>query len=165
MYITITDISYFLIHAGLELNVRNVLNVLRKAGFADADWAELGLQLIDQFDLSTIKVDHGQAGLCMIETISQWLKMDCEASWEKLTDAIPEVGGYGEAIAANVREKAGIPPTCMFYVRRSVSILCKVPIHWEKFDCSHFFFDCRHSSDSRETKSFFSVNFYSGQTE
>ena len=94
--------------------MRNVLNVLRKARFADADWAELGLQLIDHFDLSTIKVDHGQAGLCMIETISQWLKMNREASWEKLTDAIPKVGGYGEATAAIVQEKAGIPPTCMF---------------------------------------------------
>ena len=104
-------ISYFLIHAGsLKLDVKNVLNVLREAGFADADWAELGLQLIDHFDLSTIKADHGQANLCMIETISQWLKSDLEASWEKLTDAIPKVRGYGEATAANVRHP------CMFYI-------------------------------------------------
>ena len=104
-------ISYFLIHAGsLKLDVKDVLNVLREAGFADADWAELGLQLIDHFDLSTIKADHGQANLCMIETISQWLKSDLEASWEKLADAIPKVRGYGEATAANVRHP------CMFYI-------------------------------------------------
>ena len=102
--------NYHLIHAGsLELDLLNVLNVLREAGFADAGWAELGLQLIDHFDLSTTKADHGQANLCMIETISHWLKSDLEASWEKLADAIPKVRGYGEAIATIVRR------TCMFY--------------------------------------------------
>ena len=85
----------YLIHAGLELDVKNVWNVLREARFADADWAELCLQLIDHFDLSTTKADHGQANLCMIETISQWLKSDLEASWEKLADAMPKVRGYG----------------------------------------------------------------------
>ena len=124
-------ISYLLIHAGLELNVRNVLNVLHEARFADANWAELGLQLmIDYFDLSTIKADHSQANLCMIDTISQWLKSDPKASWEKLVEAL-QVGGYGEATAAIVREKAGILPTGMSHVWRSVSIFCEVPIHRE----------------------------------
>ena len=103
-----------LIHAGLELDVKNVRNVLHEARFVDADWAELGLQLIDRFDLSTIRADHGKANHCMMETISQWLKSDPKASWEKLVDAVTKVGGYGEATAAIVREKAGIPPTCMF---------------------------------------------------
>ena len=94
--------------------MKNVLNVLREARFADADWTELGLQLIDRFDLSTIKADHGKANLCMIDTISQWLAKDSKPSWEKLADAVTKVGGYGEATAAIVREKAGIPPTCMF---------------------------------------------------
>ena len=94
--------------------MKNVRNVLHEARFADADWAELGLQLIDRFDLSTIRADHGKANHCMMETISQWLKSDPKASWEKLTDAVTKVGGYGEATAAIVREKAGIPPTCMF---------------------------------------------------
>ena len=103
-----------LIHTGLELNEKNVLNVLREAGFADSDWAELGLQLIDRFASSTIKADHGQAGLCMIETISQWLAKDTKTSWEKLADAVTKVGGYGEATANIVRQKTGILPTCMF---------------------------------------------------
>ena len=94
--------------------MKSVLNVLREAGFADADWVELGLQLIGRFDLSTIRADHGKANHCMMETISQWLKSDPKASWEKLADAVTKVGGYGEATAAIVREKAGIPPTCMF---------------------------------------------------
>ena len=100
----------------MELNEKNILNVLREAGFADSDWAELGLQLIDRFASSTIKADHGQAGCCMIETISQWLAKDTKASWEKLAEAIRKVGGYGEATAASVQEKAGIFPTCMFSV-------------------------------------------------
>ena len=98
--------------------MKNVLNVLRGAGFADADWAELGLQLIQHFELATIRADHSQANHCMIETISQWIKSDPKASWEKLAEAVPKVGGYGEATAASVREKAGMVQTgtCMFYV-------------------------------------------------
>ena len=103
----------YLIHAGLELDVKNVLNVLREARFADGDWAQLGLQLIDHFDSTTIKADHGKANLCMIDTISQWLVKDTQASWEKLTDAMPKMRGYGEATAAIVREKAGIVHTGM----------------------------------------------------
>ena len=101
---------------GLELDVKNVLNVLREAGFADAGWAELGLQLIQHFELETIKADHSQANLCMIQTLSQWLRTDTEASWEKLAAAVSKVGGYGEATAASVWEIAGIAQTCMFYV-------------------------------------------------
>ena len=103
----------YLIHAGLELDVKNVLNVLREARFADTDWAELGLQLIDRFDLAALKADHGKANHCMMETISQWLKSDPKASWEKLADAVTKVGRYGEATAAIVWEKAGIVHTGM----------------------------------------------------
>ena len=101
---------------GLELDVKNVLNVLREAEFADADWAELGLQLIDHFASSTIKADHGQANLCLIDTISKWLKSDPKASWEKLAKSLPKVRGYGEATTAMVQEKAGIVHTGMFHV-------------------------------------------------
>ena len=96
--------------------MKNVLNVLREAKFADAGWAELGLQLINHFELATIKADNSQANLCMISTITQWLNSDTKASWEKLAEAISKVGGYGEATAAIVQEKAGILRTCMFYV-------------------------------------------------
>ena len=105
--------------------MKNVLTVLREARFADADWAELGLQLIDRFESTTIKADHSQANLCMIETISQWLKSDPEASWEKLAEVLPKVQRYGEATAATVRKNTGILCKRMFCVRRSVSIFVK----------------------------------------
>ena len=122
----------------MELELRNVRNVLHEARFSDADWAELGLQLIDRFDLSTIKADHGQANLCMIETISQWLKMDHEASWEKLAEAVVKVGGYGEATAVIVRKKAEILHTCMFYACLMIIYFVKCQSIGRKFDCSQF---------------------------
>ena len=100
----------------LKLDKKNIVNVLHKAGFADGDWAQLGLQLIDHFDSTTVRADHGQASLCMIDTILQWLAKDTEASWEKLAEAIAKVGGYGEATANRVREKAGIVHTGTFHV-------------------------------------------------
>ena len=118
-------IIYLHIDAVLELDVKNVLTVLREARFADADWAELGLQLIDRFESTTIKADHSQANLCMIETISQWLKSDPEASWKKLAEVLPKVQRYGEATAATVRKNTGILCKRMFCVRRSVSIFVK----------------------------------------
>ena len=44
----------------------------------------------------------------MIDTIAQWLQSDVEASWEKLAEAVTKVGGYGEATAKAVLQKAGI---------------------------------------------------------
>ena len=95
--------------------MKNVLNVLHEATFADGDWAQLGLQLIDRFDSTTIRADHGQASQCMIDTISQWLRTDLNASWGKLAEALPKVVGYGEATADIVRQKAGTVHKCMFY--------------------------------------------------
>ena len=91
-----------------ELNVRNVLNVLHEAGFSDGHWFQLGQQLIETTNLMTIKANHHEASNCMIDTISQWLQCDLKASWEKLTEAITKVVGYGEATAKAVRQKAGI---------------------------------------------------------
>ena len=44
----------------------------------------------------------------MIHTILQWLQSDLKASWEKLAEAVTRVGGYGEATAKAVQQKAGI---------------------------------------------------------
>ena len=44
----------------------------------------------------------------MIDTIAQWLQSDLKATWEKLAEAVTKVGGYGEATANAVRQKAGI---------------------------------------------------------
>ena len=91
-----------------ELNVRNGLNVLHEAGFSDGDWYQLGQQLIEMASLKTIKANHHEASNCMIDTISQWLQTDLKASWEKLAEAVTKVGGYGEATAKAVQQKAGI---------------------------------------------------------
>ena len=91
-----------------ELVVRNALNVLHEAGFSDGHWFQLGQQLIETTNLMTIKTNYHEASSCMIDTISQWLQTDEKASWEKLSEAVTMVGGYGKATAKAVRQKAGI---------------------------------------------------------
>ena len=86
--------------------MKNIVNVLREAKFSDADWKELGLQLIDCFDSKAISVDHSRASDRMIETISQWVAKDTAKSWEKLAEAVSKVGGYGEATADIVLQNA-----------------------------------------------------------
>ena len=104
-------------HAGLELNVRNIVNVLHEAGFSDGHWEQLGQQLIEYGTLATIRANrHGDSHHCMSDTIFQWLKNDLEASWEKLAKAVAMVKEYGETTADRVRGKAGIVHTGMFYV-------------------------------------------------
>ena len=93
----------------MKLNDKNILNVLHEAGFGDAHWGLLGQQLIELSVLSNIRADcRGNPNLCMIDTISQWLRTDLEASWEKLAGAVANVEQYGEVTAKRVREKAGI---------------------------------------------------------
>ena len=91
-----------------DLSVRSVLNVLHEAGFSDGDWFQLGQQLIETTNLKTIEANYHKVSDCMIETISQWLQSDLKASWEKLAEAVTKVGGYGEATAKAVLQKAGI---------------------------------------------------------
>ena len=108
-----------------ELNVKNIVNVLHEAKFSAGHWTQLGLQLIDHFDSTTIRADHDRVSDCMSHTISQWLKSDTKASWEKLAEAVSKVGGYGEVTAASVREKAGIAHTGMSIIL----LLCDVLLH------------------------------------
>ena len=100
----------------MKLDEKNVLNVLHDAGFADADWELLGQQLIEHTALLNIKADCDKSTLRMTGTISQWLRTDLKASWEKLAEAVTKTERYGEATAAIVRLKAGIVHTCMFFV-------------------------------------------------
>ena len=96
----------------MELNNKNVLNVLHQAGFADADWELLGDQLISNSALKNIRANrHGDSSHSMIDTIAQWLRTDTEASWEKLAEAVAKLQQYGEATANKVREMAGIGKT------------------------------------------------------
>ena len=99
----------------MKLDERNVLNLLHEAKFADGDWELFGQQLIDRASLITIRAKcHGDPSLCMIDTISQWLRTDSKPSWEKLVGAVAKVEQYGEATADIVREKAAIVHTGMF---------------------------------------------------
>ena len=95
--------------AKMKLNEKYILNVLHEAEFADAHWELLGNKLIKHSALLTIRANrHYQANLCIMDTISQWLRSDTEASWEKLAAAVAKVEEYGEATANIVRQKAGI---------------------------------------------------------
>ena len=134
-----------------ELNVKNVVNVLHEANFADGDWEQLGQQLIDRASLTTIRVNrHGNSNLCMIDTIDQWLKTDTEPSWEKLAKAVAKVGGYGEATADIVWKKAGIVHTGMFCLTSGFYFV-KCNFIRRNLNCS-----CRNNSESTR-RSFFST--------
>ena len=110
------DLSPSVIFLAKELNVKNIVNVLREANFADGVWAQLGLQLIDHFDSTTISADNDTARDCLTCTILQWLRTDTKASWEKLAEAVTKVKGFGEATAASVLQKAGIVHTRMLTI-------------------------------------------------
>ena len=89
----------------MELNDKNILNVLHKAGFADAHWELLGMQLIERSPVLNIRENrHGDSNHCMMDTISQWLRTDPKASWEKLAEAVAKLEQYGEATANIVRK-------------------------------------------------------------
>ena len=110
----------------MELNDKNILNVLHEAGFADAHWMLLGQQLIKRSALLNIDANRrGNPNLCLIDTISQWLRTDTKASWEKLAEAVAKVEQYEEATANTIRQKAGIGKTdfwsemCIFYKLQS----------------------------------------------
>ena len=94
----------------MRLDAKNIVNVLHEAGFADAHWMLLGQQLIEHTAaLQNIDANRrGDPHLCTIDTISQWLRTDLEASWEKLAGAVAKVQQYGETTADVVRRKAGI---------------------------------------------------------
>ena len=109
----------FCFHTAIQLDERNVLNVLREAKFSAGHWEQLGLQLTaDHAYLTTIRASRrGDPSLCMSDTISQWLRTDTKPSWEKLADAVTWTGEYGEATAASVLQKAGVVHhTCMLTV-------------------------------------------------
>ena len=102
--------SFFGFHtAKMELNDKNIVNVLHEADFADAHWELLGKQLIKRSALLNIRANrHGDSSLCIMDTIAQWLRTDAAKSWEKLAEAIAKVEEYGEATADIVRQDAGI---------------------------------------------------------
>ena len=72
-----------------DLTEKNILNATK-----DVKWYELGIQL----DFKTSRLDviaddhHHNAERSKIKLISEWLKNDPEASWNKLAAALRQVG-------------------------------------------------------------------------
>ena len=55
----------------IELDVKNIVNVVHEANFSDGHWEQLGQQLIDHPNLTTIGANHQHnSTLCMSDTIS-----------------------------------------------------------------------------------------------
>ena len=77
-----------------ELN--EVLELLKKCGFSETRWFDLGLALgLSKTTLETIKADHPQnTHQCLIECLSKWLKraddVDSKggATWDSLSTAL-----------------------------------------------------------------------------
>ena len=105
--------------------MKNIVNVLHDAEFADGDWELLGLQLIKHTDLTTIEANRrGKPSLCMMDMVSQWLKNELEPSWNKLAEAVEKVEGYGKATAQVVRQKAGIGKTDIVLMQSRKHVMC-----------------------------------------
>ena len=99
-----------------ELNEKNVLNVLHKAKFSDADWYKLGSKLVkNDADLRAIRAHYCDAGDCMIDMVAQWLRNDVKASWTILAEALDNVTGC-ETAAAEARQNAGTGMYTLCYV-------------------------------------------------
>ena len=95
-----------------ELNEKNVLNVLRKAKVSAEDWYTLGTYLVkDNVDLRAIRSSFINAGRCMIDMLGHWLRIDLNASWGSLANALDNVTGFGAAAAAMARQNTGIGKT------------------------------------------------------
>ena len=81
-----------------ELNLKNILNATK-----GVKWYELGVQL--DFEASCLDIINedlpNNAGRAKIRLISEWLKNDREASWDKLAVALRLMGhqNLSEAIS------------------------------------------------------------------
>ena len=73
----------------------DVLDVLKRCGFPEARWQDLGLRLgLHKNTLDTIKNDNNTTSSCYTECLSQWLRradnVDSKggATWDSLSDAL-----------------------------------------------------------------------------
>ena len=91
--------------APTPLTLKEILNELSEV--SAAKWYQLGIQLeIPAAALSTIESDHFRdAQRCMVEMLHWWLRNATECSWEKLTEAVEAMGGYG-VLVEKLRKKA-----------------------------------------------------------
>ena len=73
------------------------------------DWHTLGIKLdIPDHSLAEIRIDYSAYGIDRQkqEMITKWLEYDTEASWDKLANALEEMGKH---VAANKIWNAYVP--------------------------------------------------------
>ena len=87
----------------------DVLELLKKYGFSEKGWFDLGLALgLSYSTLNTIKADHPQnTHQCLIECLSKWLKraddVDSKggATWDSLTNGLQSINEIAVADMLN----------------------------------------------------------------
>ena len=86
----------------LEFKLNNVVLAVSNG----AEWFDLGLQLgLPSATLRSIAIDPNITGINSkrLAMLSEWLKYDTAASWEKLAAALSTIGQ--NVVAANVRSQ------------------------------------------------------------
>ena len=86
----------------LKLELRRV--VPEVTDVAGEKWYDLGLQLqLQSYVLDNIRTAHRDIDSCKQNMLSEWLKRDPEASWEKLACALTATGH--KTCAAKIRSQ------------------------------------------------------------
>ena len=94
------------------------MELLKKCGFSETRWFELGLALgLSKNTLDIIKADHPQnTHQCLIECLSKWLKraddVDSKggATWDSLSDALQFINEI--AVADMLDKESESTPAC-----------------------------------------------------
>lgn len=93
------------IYIGTDKPTLKKLNSLIRDKVA-SHWYDLGIQLLeDEYidKLDVIEKNHpGDVDRCCTEMFKYWLKVDPEADWDKLTDALKEINE--NSLAAKVKK-------------------------------------------------------------
>ena len=63
-------------------------------------WYSLGIQLgIGTSDLKQLEINYaGDPERCKIEVIAFWLRHDPKATWNKLAQAVEDMGGHAKVV-------------------------------------------------------------------
>ena len=97
-----------------ELN--GVLELLKKCGFSEKRWFELGLALgLSKDTLKTIEANYPQDfHLCLIECLSKWLKRADDskggATWDSLSTGLRSINE--NAVADMLDKESESTPAC-----------------------------------------------------
>ena len=87
----------------IKLDLHNVVNAVKGVV---TEWFNLGLNLgLPDTTLRLIDSNHPRdAESCLRTMMSKWLRVDIQASWEKLANALTAMGE--NVIAANIKSKS-----------------------------------------------------------